>query len=303
MVPMAGPIPRGNKRSSLRMQMKINPRLTFSIYIALLISLFHHAILLSQDSIFNFTGEAILLPDSLVQYDMTYSLTYEKSLWSTLDLPIQEQDTLKIELYDVKGNKVYDKNFGLTEIGDYRLKFTDVDTSGIFFVRIRMGQKTATRRILFKPERKPSSEIIECLPKGPTYIDGNWQRNYIQDYTPAIILHPESQQVRDTTEHNVVMQLRNGEFNISWHILQGNKADKRIFKGCYEVVADTVKFYKLIDNELWQEFMYSCSQDSLSFSYVPQTIDKGSGLKAAPLHQSPFGISLVLVGKYQRIVE
>lgn len=250
-----------------------------------------------QQATTSFRGQAVLVADSLYQQTAQENQPYP----SIVTFKIPDDDTLSIQLWNMSGSLLYQKNFGLTKAGGYAIGFTGIDTSGLCFITISLGATKGTRMIMLRADSPPPFARISCPEGTVSRIDGNWQTSYSQDYTPLIRLHAESHEIKYKNEHLIRLNLAKGGYEIIWQSRINGKTETKRFNGCYEVMVDTLRLYKNQSGQPWHAFKYSCSDDSLTLNYFPKIIDKATGLMAIPSSEDPMRMSLRLIGKYERI--
>lgn len=275
------------------------------LVLSVLFSLISFEISHAQASVDEFHGEAVLVPDSVYQYQMSLSenLPLGGSFRSDVNLNIKEADRLSVELYDKKGNHVYEKDFGLIESGKYTLLFTDADTVGIFLVRINLEQTNLhfTKSIIVRPQIWLPPEKPVCPQQPKTLIDGGWVREYSHKNITPLQPTVEDRPIVNQVNHQIRMKLNNGYYEIDWQGTYPGNTEEEKFRGCYEVKADTVVFYESTSNKSNRAFLFIRTANNLTLSHIPK-IDTESGFKVVPLDFT-FRGRLALEGTYHESVQ
>ena len=204
---------------------------------------------------------------------------------------------VSVVLSNVKGKEILSRDFSVLTPNNYVLSFLDVRCSGVYFVRLTVGDRKFTRSVSLQ-ETVPASPAHQDmdLTGGTEVVDGVWEKSYNQIIFPAIS-PPEDRPVPDTVVHQVILELRQHTYAISW---TSHNKDQTIqadtYRGAFLLLGDTIKFLDPRTNAVTKFYQFQVYSDTLTLAFFQKTQD---GYLVAPI-QNPIAPSLALEGTYRR---
>lgn len=207
-------------------------------------------------------------------------------------------DSIKIDLFNVDGQQVYQKYYVLNSSGEYILKFFNPDCPGIYFCTIKVGnQPSYTKSIQITSEEFPLNEIKTNLGTSTSIIDGVWKRSYYENITPTI--QPGSD--LNIMEYHYKYDLQMQFFKESYKILSertdednGGKITKT-YEGRFTISSDTLKLYE--ESKLSRVFQYKINKDTLSI-FLMSNINEKTGAVEIQIEKNIYDTEIKLAGKY-----
>ncbi len=274
--------------------------MNFNRYIIFLSFLLIFSIQVSSQTPCNdFTGKVVLSKKSdSIDYDYIPRSIF---LPTSRPLKIPKADSLNIKLFDTEANLVYSKKIDLVEAGDYVLTFANSNCEGVYFLAIKVGHlKFPKKIILLKQQEISKTDSSIFIDTTSTKIDGSWEKHYSEAYK-AQIKFESAKKTRDVN-HTIELNLKKGSFEVFWNTQIGDKIEMKKFIGKYEVIQDTVRFYKSSMTsgalQMWREFIYTISNNTLTLSYISRPVN--SEVMSMTIEINPYGPTLKLEGKYLR---
>ena len=213
---------------------------------------------------------------------------------------LSQKDSIKISLYNVKGEMVYKEKFGLLEANTYIIKFFNPKCTGVYFTSIEIGNQ---------PSYKKSIQITseECTPNeheidsnnSTTILEGAWKRSYSDKLIPPIQPQVEDYKLEYHYKYDLTVTFSNNDYKILSIRTDKDNGGKetKIYEGKYIATDDTLKLYE--ESKVEKVFQYKVVNDTLSLTHFI-TIDKKTGITSIPMQRSDYTLELNLIGKYHK---
>lgn len=207
---------------------------------------------------------------------------------------------VSLEVFNVQGAKVLEKDFSLLPARRYKLTFPNVSCPGVYFVHLRIDSNTVTQSISLQQTKAMVETHDVLIPTDDaTIADGIWQKAYTQFHFPELspTIIPQPRMNADTVLNQVVLELRRGTYNISWTARNNQRIiESEKYKGGFVLLGDTIKFYDSRTQAVTKFYKYRMYSDTLSLGDFRHTID-GHPIARVPIRTVP---SFMLDGIYHR---
>lgn len=235
----------------------------------------------------------------LRKVDKDYTELSQNPFPSYLKYMLTKNDTLKTSLYNVKGELVYQTNFGFLEEGTYIVKIFNPKCSGVYFVSTEIGNQPAFKKaIQITSEAFPTKETETDATA--TIIDGTWKRSYSEKFIPEIQPDSDFHKIEYHYKYDLQLHFSKGIYKI---ILERTNEDNKgketkKFKGQFIVKGDSLKLYE--NFKLKKLFQYKIVEDTLAISYFVSK-DKVTGTLSVPMESiNPYNTEIKFIGKYHK---
>lgn len=178
--------------------------------------------------------------------DANYSELSQRPFINYIKYTLSQKDTFKINLFNVKGELVYQENFGMLDVGTYIIKFYNPKCPGVYFVSSEIGNQPAYKKSLLITSEVPplkETEINTDTSTSTSIIEGVWKRNYSEKFIPAIEPDAEFRKIEYHYKYNLQVQFINGDYKIVAEIINEDNGGKEIktFLGGFHIKNDTLK--------------------------------------------------------------
>jgi len=235
----------------------------------------------------------------LKEVDKNYSELSQNPFPSYIKYTMTQNDTLKTSLYNVKGELVYQNNFGLLEEGIYIVKYFNPKCSGVYFVSVEIGnQPTFKKTIQITSESFPTKEIETDATN--TIIDGAWKRSYTEKFIPAIQPNSDLHKIEYHYKYDLQLQFSKSKYKIFSERTDLDNGGKELktYEGNFTIKADTLKLYE--NSKLEKVYQYKIVEDTLTISYF-SIKGKVTGTISVPMEINiPYKTEIKLIGKYHK---
>lgn len=235
----------------------------------------------------------------LKKVDKNYTELSQNPFQNYVKYTLTLKDTVKVMLYNVNGELVYQKDLGYLNEDTFIIKFFNHNCSGIYFVSTKIGNQSPFKKIIQITSETYSTKEAE-IDSTATIIDGVWKRSYSEKFIPAIQFDSDSHKIEYHFRYNLQIQLSKGIYKITSEKIDEDNGGKKIdtFEGIFTINADTLKLYE--DSKLKKVFQYKIVEDTLAISYFV-TRDKVTGAMIVPIEGiKPYNAEIKLIGKYNR---
>jgi len=236
----------------------------------------------------------------LKEVDKNYSELSQNPFPSYIKFTLTKNDTLKTSLYNVKGELVYQNNFGFLKDGTYSVKYFNPKCAGVYFVSVEIGNQTAFKKaIQITSEAFPTKEVEINTDTSPTIIDGVWKRSYSEKFIPALQPDSEFHKIEYHYRYDLQVHFSKNSYKIISEKTDEDNGGKEIktFGGKFALKSDTLKLYE--DSKLKKMFQYKIIEDTLTITYH-STKDEKSGAIVIPMERNYFNTEIKLIGKYHK---
>lgn len=232
--------------------------------------------------------------------DETYSELSQRPFPNHIKFTLSQKDIVKLKLFNVNGELVYQENFGLIDVGTYIIKFFNSKCSGVYFVSSEIGNKPAFMKgIQITSEELPLkvNEIIDVT--SASNIEGVWKRSYSENFIPAIQLESDFHKIEYHYKYVIQLKFAIDEYKILSERTDEDNDSKKVetFEGKFFVKDDTLKLYE--DSKLKKIFQYEIKEDTLSISYLAYK-DNKTGAMVIPMERFIYNTEIRLIGKYHK---
>jgi len=234
----------------------------------------------------------------LKEVDKNYSELSHNPFPSYVKYSLTQKDTIKVFLYNVNGELVYQNDFGFLEESTYIVKFFNPECSGVYFISTEIGNQSPFKKaIQITSEAFPSKETVINADSSNIIIEGIWKRSYSEKFIPALQPDSDFHTIEYHYRYNLQVQFAKGIYKIISERIDEDNSGKKIntFEGKFEVEGDTLKLFE--DFKLKKVFQYKIEEDTLSISYFTSK-DKKTGAMVIPLERNIYNTEIKLIGKY-----
>lgn len=232
--------------------------------------------------------------------DKNYAELSQSPLQNYIKYNLSQNDTFKTGLYNVKGELVFQKNFGLLDVSTYVVKFFNPKCPGVYFVSIEIGNQPVFKKaIQITSEEFPSKEIEINAYNSASTIEGIWKRSYSEKFIPTIQFFSGL----NKTEHHYKYDLRVHFSKDFYKIISERTAEEdsgktwQTIEGKFIVKDDTLKLYE--DSKLNNVFQYKIEKDTLSITHFVIK-DEKTGTISIPIEKNINDTEIKLIGKYHK---
>lgn len=236
----------------------------------------------------------------LKQVDKNYAELSRPSLLNYGKYTLSQRDTLKVSLYNVNGELVYQKYLGLLEEGTYIIKFFNPNCLGVYFVSTEIGNQPAYKKaIQITSEELPLKEVEIFTYSSSSLIEGVWKRSYSEKVIPEIQLYSGLNKIEYHYKYDLQVHFSKDFYKIISEITDVDNGGKetKTFEGKFIVIDKILKLYE--DSKLNKVFQYKIEKDTLSISHL-EIIDRKTGMIAVPIERNIYNTEIKLIGKYHK---
>jgi len=236
----------------------------------------------------------------LKKVDKNYAELSQRPFLNYTKYTFSQKDTLKVNLFNVKGEVVYQKNFGLLNEGRYIVKFSNPKCSGVYFVSLEIGNQPSYKKLIqITSEAFPLNEIETNSIISTSIIDGVWQRSYRGNFIPALQPSSNLYKIEYHFNYDLQVQFADDSYKIISKKTDEENGAKEIktFEGRFTVNSDTLNLYE--ESKLNKVFQYKIEEDTLSISYFVSNDEKTDKIEIS-IERNIFNTEIQLVGKYHK---
>jgi hypothetical protein len=230
--------------------------------------------------------------------DDNYSELSQNHFANFIKISAFDLDSIKIDLYNVDGQQVYQNYYVLNSSGKYIFKFFNPDCPGIYFCTIKVGNQPSYKKsVQITSEAFPSNEIETNFDTSTFIIDGIWKRKYYENSTPQIQPNSDLNKIEYHYEYDLQVQFYKGSYKISSERIDEDNGGKitKTYEGRFTLSADTLKLYE--GSKLSRVFQYKIEEDTLSI-FLFSNLNEKTGALEIQLEKNIYDTEIKLVGKY-----
>ncbi|MCJ7508563.1 MAG: hypothetical protein MUO85_07530 [candidate division Zixibacteria bacterium] len=232
--------------------------------------------------------------------DENYAELSQQQFLNYIKYSLPQKDTLRVSLYNVKGELLYQKNFGLLDLGTYIVKFYNPECPGVYFVSTQIENQPAYKKaIQITSEAFPPKEVKINPDTATSIIDGLWKRSYSEKFIPAVQPAAKFPKIEYHYKYDLQVQFINGQYKIVAEVINEDNGGKeiKIFEGRFITKGDTLKLYE--DSKLNKVFQYKIEEDTLSISCFVSK-DEKTGAIVLPMEKIIYNTEIELLGEYHK---
>ena len=221
----------------------------------------------------------------LKSVDKNYAELSQQSFPNFVKYTFKQKDTIKVFLYNVNGELVYQNDFGFLKEGTYIIKFFNPKCSGVYIVSTKVGNQSSFKKaIQITSEALPSKEVEINADSSNIIIDGIWKRSYSEKYIPALQPDSDFHKIEYHYKYDLQIQFSKDSYKIISERTDEDNGGKDIkaFEGKFVLKGDTLKLYE--DSKLKKILQYKIYDYTLSISF-PITKDEKTGAILLPMEK------------------
>ncbi len=208
-------------------------------------------------------------------------------------------DSFKTKLYDIQGEVVLKKDFGLLESGIYELKFYSNNKPGIYFVTTKIGDNQSGMMLIqINAETSSSGEHNKQQDISVSIIDGKWNRSYTETFIPAI--QPSSDnQLKYNYRYDIQFIFLRGNYKINSKrtCAETGETKPNTYTGTFLIAQDSLMLFQ--NSQLYRVLQFKIIDAELYLSDFSQVIEN-NGEKILVVPTGFVQEEIKLSGKYSR---
>ena len=232
--------------------------------------------------------------------DKNYAELSQQPFPNYVKYTLSQKDSIKVSLYNVKGEIVYQENYGLLDANTYVIKFFNPECAGIYIASTEIGKQQAYKKsILITSEEYIPNGIEMKLANSSSIVNGVWKRSYSERFIPPIQPQTEGYKIEYHYKYDLTVSLSKNDYKIISERTDENNGGKetKVYEGKYAVYGDTLKLFK--DSKLNKIFHYKVESDTLTLTYFTH-IDKRNGIGVVSMERNFSNQDIKLNGKYYK---
>lgn len=236
----------------------------------------------------------------LIKVDKNYAELSQHQFPNYIKFSLSQKDTFKINMSNVKGELVYQENFGLIDVGTYIVKFFNPKCPGIYFVSLEIGNQPSYKKsIQIASDAFPLNKIENNSIISTSIIGGVWKRNYYRNFIPVIQPSSNLYKIEYHYKYDLQVQFADDSYKIISEKTDEGNGTKEIktFEGRFTVNGDTLNLYE--ESKFNKVFQYKIEEDTLSISYFVSNDEKTDKIEIL-MERNIFNTEIQLVGKYHK---